>query len=109
MRRTLPRTEIPCKPILFFKPPSSLIGDRYAIRPVAGWNRVWHQAELGVVPGRETYRVEDPRSSESAFGHASVKDDPTCDLRLAHVQQKHTKGFHILRPFGHGLYSTKGL
>ena len=43
--------EVPKEPLLFLKPPSSVVGDGDAIRLPAVSQRVEHEAEIGVVVG----------------------------------------------------------
>src|SRR5688500_6342946 len=49
--------EVPDEPLLFFKPPSSLIGHGEAIRLLPQMGKVNHEAELAVVIGREARAV----------------------------------------------------
>ena len=51
--------EMPTEPLLFLKPPSSLIGDEEAIRLPTYSERVEHEGELAVVIGRRAANLAD--------------------------------------------------
>jgi 2-keto-4-pentenoate hydratase/2-oxohepta-3-ene-1,7-dioic acid hydratase in catechol pathway len=92
--------EIPREPILFFKPPSSLIGDRSTIRLPAVSNRVEYESELGVVLGKRIYRAGEAEASGAVFGYVCANDISARDLQQADVQWTRAKGFDTFCPVG---------
>jgi 2-keto-4-pentenoate hydratase/2-oxohepta-3-ene-1,7-dioic acid hydratase in catechol pathway len=85
---------LPAEPLLFFKPPSSLIasGDDILYPPQS--QRVDHEGELGVVIGRRCSQVTDPASASGCiFGYTCVNDVTARDLQKKDVQFTRGKGF----------------
>ena len=92
--------EIPREPILFFKPPSSLIGDRSTIRLPSESSRVEYEAELGVVLGKRIYKVGETEASRAVFGYLCANDVSARDLQQTDVQWTRAKGFDTFCPAG---------
>src|SRR3954454_19744811 len=72
---------LPAEPLLFIKPPSSVIGPGEAIRRPPGVGRVDHEAELGIVIGRRAHRVGAARAWDYILGLICVNDAPGRDLQ----------------------------
>src|SRR5689334_9536589 len=64
----------PEEPLMFLKPPSALIGHGAAIERPDGYERVDHEAELGVVIGARARRVPRERALEVVLGFVCVND-----------------------------------
>jgi 2-keto-4-pentenoate hydratase/2-oxohepta-3-ene-1,7-dioic acid hydratase in catechol pathway len=92
---------IPKEPLLFFKPPSAIVGPGAPIELPPGVGRVDHEGELGLVVGR---RVKGLRSSEEAqgaiFGVLAVNDVTARELQDRDVQFTRAKGFDTFCPLG---------
>ena len=92
---------IPAEPLLFLKPPSSVIGpgDTIEIPPWAG--RVDHEAEMGIVIGRAARDLPDPESARAhVFGAVGVNDVTARELQDKDVQFTRAKGFDTFCPVG---------
>ncbi len=91
---------MPPVPIVFFKPPTALIGDGDAIRLPSVSQRVEFEAEIGVVIGRRL-RSADPAEAERGIGGYTCVNDVTCrDLQKVDGQWGRAKGFDTFCPVG---------
>jgi 2-keto-4-pentenoate hydratase/2-oxohepta-3-ene-1,7-dioic acid hydratase in catechol pathway len=92
--------EMPVVPILFFKPPSALIGNGDAILLPSVSTRVEFEAEIGVVIGKRVRNV-DQAAAERAIGGFVCVNDVTCrDLQKTDGQWGRAKGFDSFCPVG---------
>jgi 2-keto-4-pentenoate hydratase/2-oxohepta-3-ene-1,7-dioic acid hydratase in catechol pathway len=92
--------EVPEVPILFFKPPTSLIGPGETILLPGVCQRVEFEAEIGVVVARRI-RNADLDLAERAIGGYVCVNDVTCrDLQKVDGQWGRAKGFDTFCPAG---------
>jgi 2-keto-4-pentenoate hydratase/2-oxohepta-3-ene-1,7-dioic acid hydratase in catechol pathway len=92
--------EVPDVPIIFFKPPTALIGPGETILLPDVSQRVEFEAEIGVVIGRRI-RNADPNAAERAIGGFTCVNDVTCrDLQKVDGQWGRAKGFDTFCPVG---------
>ncbi len=92
--------EVPKVPILFFKPPTSLIGPGDPIALPEVCQRVEFEAEIGVVIARKL-RKADAATAERAIGGYVCVNDVTCrDLQKVDGQWARAKGFDTFCPVG---------
>ena len=92
--------EVPKVPILFFKPPTSLIGPGDPIVLPDVCQRVEFEAEIGVVIARKL-RKADAATAERAIGGYVCVNDVTCrDLQKVDGQWARAKGFDTFCPVG---------
>jgi 2-keto-4-pentenoate hydratase/2-oxohepta-3-ene-1,7-dioic acid hydratase in catechol pathway len=91
---------IPSEPLMFLKPTSAIIGDGEAIRRPAGYARVDHEAELGVVIGRRASRVAKERALDFVLGFCCVNDVSCRELQQKDGQWTRAKGFDTFCPIG---------
>jgi 2-keto-4-pentenoate hydratase/2-oxohepta-3-ene-1,7-dioic acid hydratase in catechol pathway len=92
--------EVPQVPILFFKPPTALIGPGEPILLPGISQRVEFEAEIGVVMARRL-RNADPAAAERAVGGYVCVNDVTCrDLQKIDGQWGRAKGFDTFCPVG---------
>src|SRR5579885_1410081 len=93
--------DVPTEPLIFLKPPSSIIAPREKIiRPKIS-KRMDHEAELGVVIGkkcRNLKRDEDVRPY--ILGYTCVNDVTARDLQEKDGQWTRAKGFDTFCPAG---------
>ena len=93
--------KMPDEPLLFLKPPSSVIGDGDRIELPSQSQQVEHEGELGVVIGRTARKLtqaDDPLSY--VFGYTCVNDVTARDLQRKDVQFTRGKGFDTFCPVG---------
>jgi 2-keto-4-pentenoate hydratase/2-oxohepta-3-ene-1,7-dioic acid hydratase in catechol pathway len=93
--------EVPSEPLIFFKPPSSLINPGDAIRRPKASQRTDFEGELGVVIGQRCYRLsasEDVRPY--ILGYTAVNDFTARDLQRKDGQWTRGKGFDTFCPVG---------
>jgi 2-keto-4-pentenoate hydratase/2-oxohepta-3-ene-1,7-dioic acid hydratase in catechol pathway len=86
--------EVPKEPLMFLKPPSSLIGPEEAIVLTKYSQRVEHEGELALVIGRRCSHLgdaEDPLSF--VMGYTCLNDVTARDLQKSDVQFTRAKGF----------------
>jgi 2-keto-4-pentenoate hydratase/2-oxohepta-3-ene-1,7-dioic acid hydratase in catechol pathway len=92
--------EVPKVPILFFKPPTALIGPGDPILLPNISQRVEFEAEIGVVIERKV-RHADPAIAERAIrGYVCVNDVTCRDLQKVDGQWGRAKGFDTFCPVG---------
>jgi 2-keto-4-pentenoate hydratase/2-oxohepta-3-ene-1,7-dioic acid hydratase in catechol pathway len=93
--------EIPKEPLLFLKPPSSLLGSRGIIRMPSLSQRVDYEGELGIVIGRRCHKIgpdEDVRPY--IRGYVCVNDVTARDIQKSDGQFTRGKGFDTFCPVG---------
>jgi 2-keto-4-pentenoate hydratase/2-oxohepta-3-ene-1,7-dioic acid hydratase in catechol pathway len=93
--------EVPQEPLLFFKPPSSLLAPGGTIlRPKAS-ERTDYEGELGVVIAKRCYRLADDANVRPyILGYTCVNDFTARDLQKKDGQWTRGKGFDSFCPVG---------
>ena len=92
--------EMPAVPIVFFKPPTSLIGDGDTIRLPGVSQRVEFEAEIGVVIGSRARDLGPAEAVRAIAGYTGVTDVTCRDLQKADGQWGRAKGFDTFCPAG---------
>jgi 2-keto-4-pentenoate hydratase/2-oxohepta-3-ene-1,7-dioic acid hydratase in catechol pathway len=92
--------QVPERPLLFFKPPSSIVANGEAILLPAESERVEHEAEIGVVIGKRASRVSRDRAMEHVRGYLPLNDVTARDLQKTDGQWTRAKGFDTFCPMG---------
>ncbi len=92
--------EVPTRPMLFFKPPSALIGHGDAIVMPAVSSQVEYEAEIGVVIGRRARRVAAADAMNYVRGFTCGNDVTCRDLQKPDGQWGRAKGFDTFCPVG---------
>jgi len=86
--------EIPKEPLMFLKPPSSIVGPEEAIELTKYSKRVEHEGELAVVMGRRCSNLSDDDDPLShVLGYTCLNDVTARDLQKSDVQFTRAKGF----------------
>src|SRR5713226_1873741 len=86
--------EVPKEPIMFLKPPSSIIGAEEAIVLPKHAQRVEHEGELALVMGRRCSHLSDADDALSfVMGYTCLNDVTARDLQKTDVQFTRAKGF----------------
>jgi 2-keto-4-pentenoate hydratase/2-oxohepta-3-ene-1,7-dioic acid hydratase in catechol pathway len=91
---------MPAVPILFFKPPTSLIGDGDTILLPSVSQRVEFEAEIGVVIGRRLRNADLDGAERGIEGYTCVNDVTCRDLQKEDGQWGRAKGFDTFCPAG---------
>jgi 2-keto-4-pentenoate hydratase/2-oxohepta-3-ene-1,7-dioic acid hydratase in catechol pathway len=91
---------IPEEPLMFLKPPSSVIGDGVPIERPAGYERVDFEGELGVVIGKRAKNVSREDALDYVAGYTCVNDVSCRDLQKKDGQWARAKGFDSFCPVG---------
>src|SRR3954471_5080326 len=93
--------EVPVEPLIFFKPPSSVIGPGQTIVRPKTSARVDHEAELGVVIGKRCRNLKaDDDVHPYILGYTCVNDVTARDLQKKDNQWTRGKGFDTFCPVG---------
>jgi 2-keto-4-pentenoate hydratase/2-oxohepta-3-ene-1,7-dioic acid hydratase in catechol pathway len=85
--------EAPAEPLIFLKPPSSLIGDGDSIVYPSHSQRVDFEGELGLVIGKRARHVKAGDAQDYIFGYTCVNDITARDLQRKDGQWTRGKGF----------------
>jgi 2-keto-4-pentenoate hydratase/2-oxohepta-3-ene-1,7-dioic acid hydratase in catechol pathway len=91
---------LPEEPMIFLKPPTSVVGPGAAIRLPEWAGRIDHEAEVGVVIRKPAYRVRAGRAAEFILGLTSLNDVTARDLQARDGQYGRAKGFDTFGPMG---------
>lgn len=91
---------LPEEPLMFMKPRSAMIADGAAIERPAGFERVDHEGELGVVIGKRAHRVSKDKALDYVLGYTCVNDVTVRDLQKKDGQWTRAKGFDTFCPIG---------
>ena len=92
--------EVPKAPLIFMKPPSSVIGSGDAIVLPRVSERVEYEGEIGVVIGTRAYRVDEGDAMKCVRGIVAVNDVTARDLQKTDGQWTRAKGFDTFCPLG---------
>ncbi|MFN2145312.1 MAG: fumarylacetoacetate hydrolase family protein [Anaerolineales bacterium] len=92
--------EVPEYPLIFLKPPSSVISIGQPILLPPQSNQVEHEAELGVVIGRRARWLQPEDAMGVVFGYTVANDVTARDLQRRDGQWTRGKGFDTFCPVG---------
>jgi 2-keto-4-pentenoate hydratase/2-oxohepta-3-ene-1,7-dioic acid hydratase in catechol pathway len=92
--------EVPKQPLLFLKPPSSLVRSGESIWLPTVSNRVDYEGEIGVVVGERLRKVSPEEARAALVGICAVNDVTARDLQKSDVQFTRAKGFDTFCPVG---------
>ena len=90
--------EVPQEPLIFLKPPSSLISDGDAIVYPPISQRVDFEGELGVVIGRRSRNLPRSQALDAILGFTIINDVTARDLQKKDGQWTRGKGFDTFCP-----------
>jgi 2-keto-4-pentenoate hydratase/2-oxohepta-3-ene-1,7-dioic acid hydratase in catechol pathway len=92
--------EVPKVPLIFMKPPSSVLhpGEPILLPPQS--QRVEHEGELVVVIGKRGRHILPENASQYIFGYTVGNDVTARDLQFSDGQWTRAKGFDTFCPFG---------
>ena len=94
------QASVPEVPLLFLKPPSSIIGPGDAIKLPPQSQQVEHEAELVIVIGRKGRWIDPNNSFDHILGFTVGNDITARDLQFRDGQWTRGKGFDTFCPIG---------
>ena len=92
--------DVPREPLIFLKPPSSVIHDGESIVLPSQSNRVEHEGEIGVIIDRPLRRVSAEEARGAIRAIVAVNDVTARDLQRLDSQWTRAKGFDTFCPIG---------
>jgi 2-keto-4-pentenoate hydratase/2-oxohepta-3-ene-1,7-dioic acid hydratase in catechol pathway len=92
--------EVPPVPLLFFKPPSALIGPGESIVLPSTSRQVEYEAEIGVVIGARLQGATEDEAERGIGGFVCVNDVTCRDLQKTDGQWGRAKGYDTFCPVG---------
>ncbi len=92
--------DTPAEPVIFLKPPTTVIGPHHPIGIPPAVGRVDYEGELAVVIGRRTHCVSPETAAENVLGFSCANDVTARDLQKVDGQWTRAKGFDSFCPVG---------
>ena len=92
--------EVPKEPLLFLKPPSSIIRDRDTILLPPESSQVDYEGEIGIVIGARLQRATEAQASGAIRGVCAFNDITARDLQKTDGQWTRAKGFDTFCAIG---------
>jgi len=92
--------EVPELPLIFLKPPSSVIGPGEAIVMPPQSQRVDHEGELAVIIGKAGRWIPAEKAMDYVLGYTAANDVTARDLQQKDGQWTRGKGFDTFCPLG---------
>ena len=99
--------EVPKQPLLFLKPPTTLIGPGEPIVLTPQSQQIEYEAEIGVVVGKRLSHADAAEAEQAIEGYVCLNDVTARDLQRSDGQWTRAKGFDTFCPVGPRL--AKGL
>lgn len=91
---------MPTEPLIFLKPPSSVVASGQPIRLPAASKQVEYEGEIGVVIGRQLSDASEEDALEAIRGVLAANDVTARDLQKSDAQWTRGKGFDTFCPIG---------
>lgn len=92
--------EVPAEPLIFLKPPTTIIGPFGTIRLPHQSSEVHHEAEMAIVMGKVTRNVAVEEAGAHILGYTAANDVTARDLQRSDRQWTRAKGFDTFCPLG---------
>ncbi len=92
--------DVPERPLIFLKPPSSVIGEGEAIELPSESTHVDYEGEIGIVIGRRLRRADESTATAAVRGVVALNDVSARDLQKSEPQWTRAKGFDTFCPIG---------
>ncbi len=92
--------EVPVTPLIFFKPPSSLLAPGGLVKRPKVSERVDYEGELAVVVGKRAHKLTQENYREYVLGYTLANDVTARDLQKPDGQWTRAKGFDTFCPLG---------
>lgn len=101
--------EVPAAPLIFLKPPSSVIANGEAIVIPRASSRVEYEGEIGIVIGTHAHGVAERDAARCVRGVVALNDVTARDLQKTDGQWTRAKGFDTFCPIGAEGIAPAGL
>lgn len=92
--------DIPEEPVLFIKPPTSVIGHLDPIIYPSTSRQVDYEVELAVFISRKSYKIYEKDASQYIGGYTVLNDVTARDLQSKDIQWTRAKSFNTFCPIG---------
>ncbi|MEO5817858.1 MAG: fumarylacetoacetate hydrolase family protein [Gemmatimonadaceae bacterium] len=92
--------EVPKSPLIFLKPPSSIIRDGESIRLPTVSKQVEYEGEIGVIVGKRLFRSDVDEARGAVSGIIAANDVTARDLQKSDGQWTRAKGFDTFCALG---------
>jgi len=92
--------EMPKEPLIFLKPPSSLLGDGQPIVLPGVSKQVEYEGEIGIIVGDRLKNATEQQARAAIMAIAAVNDVTARDLQKSDSQWTRAKGFDTFCPVG---------
>jgi 2-keto-4-pentenoate hydratase/2-oxohepta-3-ene-1,7-dioic acid hydratase in catechol pathway len=92
--------EVPKEPLIFLKPPSSVVWEGQPIVLPGASSKVEYEGEIGVVIGKTLKRVSEADAARGIRAIVAVNDVTARDLQKSDSQWTRAKGFDTFCPLG---------
>lgn len=93
-------TPVPAEPLIFLKPPTSIIASEMEIKYPQQSQRVDYEGELAVVIGDRTFKCTPEEAQTKIWGYTIANDVTARDLQKQDGQWTRAKGFDTFCPLG---------
>lgn len=91
---------VPKEPLIFLKPPSSIVRDGESIRLPTVSKQVEYEGEIGVIIGQRLYRATAEQARDAVAGIVAANDVTARDLQKSDGQWTRAKGFDTFCALG---------
>lgn len=92
--------DIPDEPIIFIKPPSTVIGPEEEIIYPPQTKNLHYEAELAIVMGKKAEKVSEENARSYVLGYTALNDITARDLQEKDGQWTRSKSFNTFCPIG---------
>lgn len=92
--------KLPAEPLVFLKPPTTVVGPEDNIRIPAWAGRIEHEAEMAVVIRKRASQVKAADAMDYILGVTCLNDVTARELQAKDVQYSRAKGFDTFCPIG---------
>lgn len=94
---------LPEQPLLFLKPPTSVVGPNDDVIYPEQSNQIDYEAELAIVIGKEAKNVNEENANDYILGYTCANDVTARDLQFDDGQWTRGKSFDTFCPIGPGI------
>ncbi len=93
-------TAVPDEPLLFLKPPTTIVADHQAIHYPSQSQRLDYEGELAIIMGDRTRNCSPEQAQNKIWGYTIANDVTARDLQRKDNQWTRAKGFDTFCPLG---------